>query len=71
MKATLEFNLPEERGEYIRAVHAGAAWLALSDIDRQIRNAMKYGLEDGITHEDLLKNIRAEIGELTLLLGDE
>ena len=71
MKATLEFNLPEERGEHIRAVHAGAAWLALSDIDRQIRNAMKYGLQNGVTHEDLLKDIRREIGEAILLLGDE
>jgi hypothetical protein len=33
MKATLEFNLPEERDEHLRAVQANYAWAALHDID--------------------------------------
>ena len=42
MKAILEFNLPEESEEHIRAVHAIDAWAALDEIRNMIRNHLKY-----------------------------
>ena len=70
MKATLEFNLPEEHSEHLRAINAGTAWVTLYDIDYKIRNALKHGLDKGTTFEDLCVEIRKEIGEATSVLGD-
>jgi len=43
MKATLEFELPEEREEYRLAVN-GAAWQAvLQNLDQQLRGVVKHG----------------------------
>ena len=44
MKATLEFNLPEEQSEFERATKGGEAFLALWDIDMELRNMVKHGL---------------------------
>ena len=71
MKATLEFNLPEDHHEHIRAINAGTAWVTLHSIDSQIRNALKHGLERGKTFEQLCIEIRNEISEATSILGDE
>jgi hypothetical protein len=71
MKATLEFNLPEDRHEHIRAINAGTAWATLYSIDSQIRNALKYGLEREKNFQELCIEIRNEISEATLILGDE
>ncbi len=62
MKATLEFQLPDEREEHIRAVHAGDAWATLDDIDQELRRILKYGSE--ITRDQLAKTIRTQINEL-------
>jgi len=40
MKATLEFNLPEDDAEHVRAINAQAAWGALSEIREMIRAHM-------------------------------
>ena len=45
MKATLEFNLPEERGEHLIAVHAMDFALAAFDLDEELRRWLKYGNE--------------------------
>jgi hypothetical protein len=70
MKATLEFNLPEDRAEHLRAVHAGAAWCALYEVDNRLRNIFKYGISDGSSYEQELCEIRKEINETTSLIGE-
>ena len=43
MKATLEFNLPEEEQEHRDAIE-GTSWkLAVWDLDQILRNALKHG----------------------------
>jgi hypothetical protein len=70
MKATLEFNLPEDRAEHLRAVHAGAAWCALYELDNRLRNLLKYGTSKDSSYEQELSEIRREISETTSLIGE-
>lgn len=42
MRVILEFNLPEEREEYLMATQAGEMSCALSDIKNYIRSRLKY-----------------------------
>lgn len=70
MKAILEFNLPEDTNEHLRAVNAGAAWVALHGVDSRLRNLIKYGLNKGSSYEQELSEIRREIGEVISLIGD-
>ena len=44
MKATLEFNLPDDQVEYIQAVHAEYAWSAVSAIAAILRSHYKHGV---------------------------
>ena len=60
MKATLEFQLPEDQNEHIRAIHAGAAWSALYEIDNTLRNLLKHGDYRYKTVEELATAIREE-----------
>jgi len=60
MKATLEFNLPEESNEHLRAIHVGEAWSTLYDIDNMLRNMLKYGDDRYKTVEELAQAIREE-----------
>ena len=71
MKATLEFSLPEEHSEHLRAINAGAAWTALYEIDHRLRNLVKYGLNKDSSYEQEMSEIRKEIGEVTALIGDQ
>jgi hypothetical protein len=71
MKATLEFNLPEDESEHVRAVNASAAWSALYDIEGRIRNILKYGLNEESSYEQELTEIRREINEITALIGSK
>jgi hypothetical protein len=70
MKATLEFNLPEDRAEHLRAVHAGAAWCALYEVDNRLRNLLKYGTSKDSSYEQELSEIRREINEATSLIEE-
>jgi hypothetical protein len=70
MKATLEFNLPEDSAEHLRAVHAGAAWSALYELDNRLRNLLKYGTVKESSFEQELSEIRREINETTSLIGE-
>ena len=63
MKATLQFNLPEEQTEFIRASRADIAWGKLHDIDMQLSNWMKYGGHEFKSVEELSDYIRKEINE--------
>ena len=43
MKATLEFNLPEEHDEHLNALQ-GLSWqMLLFEVDQQLRNTVKHG----------------------------
>jgi len=55
MKATLEFNLPEERIEHLQAVHAGALVAVIDSMDEFLRNAWKYGHKYKTADEALAK----------------
>jgi hypothetical protein len=45
MKATLEFNLPEETQEHLQAVMSHRAWSALSEVSQVLRNHYKHGAD--------------------------
>jgi hypothetical protein len=62
MKATLEFNLPDDNYEHMRAVHCNQAWHSLYEIDAMCRNVLKYGTDRFKTVEELAKYIRSEAG---------
>lgn len=67
MKATLEFNLPEEAQEHLRTIHAGEAWIALSDIREMIRRHKKYDDGDADT---VIQNIGMVVFDAEQLLGE-
>ena len=62
MKATLEFNLPDDNYEHMRAVHCNQTWHSLYEIDAMCRNVLKYGTDRFKTVEELAKYIRSEAG---------
>ena len=70
MKATLEFNLPDDRNEHLRAVHAGAAWSMIYEIDNRLRNLIKYGVSKESSYEQELSEIRREIYDVTVIIGE-
>lgn len=59
-KATLEYTLPEEESDFIRACKGSQAISALWDIDNYIRNKLKYEECDEKTIKEL-ESIRALI----------
>jgi hypothetical protein len=60
MKAILEYKLPEETYEYMRAAQANDAWMALYEIDSMLRNLLKHGDSRYKTIEELAQAIRTE-----------
>lgn len=66
-RATLEFTLPDEREEHVRAVHACAAWACLEDLDATLRSTVKYGGEFK-TVEQLAAYLRGEIADVQRLI---
>ena len=62
MKATIEFNLPEEE-EQFNAANKGMDWALLTwDMDNILRDKLKYG--------KLLPNTRAELEEIRDTLNE-
>ena len=43
MKATLEFNLPEDRSSYQCAYFALETYGALNEVDKELRSLVKHG----------------------------
>ena len=65
MKAILEFNLPDDNYEHMRAVHCNQAWASLYEIDSMCRNILKHGVHLGSqykTVDELAHAIRTEAG---------
>ena len=60
MNATITFNLPEEESDFALACNAGKLASALSNLDREARNMLKYGHKME-TADDVLRWIRSEI----------
>ena len=47
MKATIEFILPDEQYEHRQAVHCREAWIALQELDEEMRRIVKHGTQPG------------------------
>ena len=61
MKATLEFNLPEEHDEHLNALQ-GLSWqMVLFEVDQELRSTVKY--EDSEQDADYAQKIRDMIYE--------
>lgn len=59
-KATLTFNLPEERSEYFTAVHAGNWKSIVFELSMFLRNKIKYG-HNFKTADEALQAIKTEL----------
>jgi hypothetical protein len=71
MRATLTFDLPEERVEHLWAVRSGDMAAAISDLNRKLRAWSKYGHDFKHT-DDLLEEIRGVIRDvIPLACGEE
>ena len=62
MKAILEFNLPDDNSEHMRAVQSNHAWASLYEIDSMCRNILKHSDDRFKTVEELAIAIRTEAG---------
>ena len=62
MKAILEFNLPDDNYEHMRAIHCNQAWMSVYEIDSWCRNILKHGGSQYKTVEELAQAIRTEAG---------
>ena len=52
-KCKLEYNLPEEKSDFILASKAQGWYSALFDLDQYLRNKLKYGNDFKSTDETL------------------
>ena len=64
MKATLEFDLPDEKFEHSCATRSTDLFSCLSEIDELLRSLIKYGGIDDISAEKLAEEIRSEISDV-------
>lgn len=46
MKATLEFNLPEDQQDFQMVVNATKFWSVLYELDQELRSKTKYAPDD-------------------------
>lgn len=70
MKATITFDLPEDKSNHLRAIHADEAWHLIYEMEARLRNLVKYGVSKDSSYEQELMELRKEIGEVTALIGD-
>lgn len=69
MKATIEFNLPEDRPEHVRCVNALNAWRTLAEIDEAARSAYKHNPSEEV--RKFAEELRREYTQPTLaILGE-
>lgn len=73
MKATIEYNLPEDKFEYESAVQSVAMWGVLYDLQIELRAMYKYG---GYTEEQsqiielIREKLRESLNEYNVKLND-
>jgi len=65
MKATLEFNLPEDQQEFDLATKAFKLWSVLWELDQSLRSKTKYA-PDSLPQDkyDAYQEVRDELREL-------
>lgn len=65
MKGILEFNLPEEKSEFLLAQQGGKYYVTLLDIRNYFRNRLKYN-SDNLTEDQLifLEKVRDDIYDI-------
>jgi hypothetical protein len=51
MKATLEFTLPEEEGQFVTAINAQNMKFIIDHMDNWLRNKIKYESDNMTTQE--------------------
>lgn len=56
-KATLSFTLPQEASEHLMSVHGPAAFAALSEIRKALRDKAKYEVTDEKTLDTIAKAV--------------
>lgn len=69
MKVTLEFG-PDEQAEANRAIHAGAAWSLLLQMDHELKHLLKHGPEKFNKAEDLAKYLRQQILDVLVKIDE-
>lgn len=62
MKARLEFNLPDERDEFIAAIHAHTTKSDIEDLRNHVRARLKHGPEPD---RQFLEEVYSQILEIT------
>lgn len=67
MKASIDFNLPDETYEHLQAIHAPEAWSVLSNMDYKLRNIVKHG-HNYKSVEELASDLRNEISRALALV---
>jgi hypothetical protein len=67
VKATLEFDLPDDELSHLESLHGSKAFSALSEIKQLIRNWRKY--DESYTPESLLSKIEQELIEVGISTG--
>lgn len=63
MKAILEFNLPEEKEEFVKAQNGATAYSIIYDLDSKLRYYLKYG-HDFKTSDEAIENVRNYLNDL-------
>jgi hypothetical protein len=64
MKATIEFNLPDDQHEWDNAVNANAMYLALWDISQELRSMWKYQAYNTEEEYAIVETIRDKFYEI-------
>jgi hypothetical protein len=64
MKATLEFNLPEDKHEWNNAVQADAMFACLWDLSQELRTMWKYQQYQTEEEYAIVESIRDKIYEI-------
>ena len=64
MKATLEFNLPEDQIDFDLAVNGTKAQSALWEMDQYLRNELKYSDDRSSEDLKLLQEVRDQLREI-------
>ena len=67
MKATLEFNLPDDQDEFVLATNGLKFWSVLWELDQSLRSKTKYA-PDNLPQDkyDAYQEIRDELRELMM-----
>jgi hypothetical protein len=69
MKATLEFDLPDEKQLHLESLHGPVAFSSMLVIRNLILNWRKYGEHASL--DSLIKDIEEEIAEASIKTGVE